>query len=82
MVDEEKPAGIVLRFDSSQFRIILSPIGVLPGAVEVVALQNIGARVGRDLADLATNHQPAMEGPLPFESGFFDSYSVPQGDQR
>src|ERR1700720_3772559 len=50
VVDEEKSIRIVLRLDGSQFRIVLTPICVLPGVIEVVALRNIGARVRNDLA--------------------------------
>src|ERR1700724_2521748 len=49
VVDEEKSIRIVLRLDGSQFRIIRSPICVLPGVIEVVALRNIGTRVRNDL---------------------------------
>jgi hypothetical protein len=52
VMNEEEPVGIVFPLDDLQARIVLSPVIPLPGAIEVVTLRNIRARVRSDLAQL------------------------------
>ena len=47
VVDDEEPVGVVAALDFDEARVVRAPEGLLPVLLEIVALVDIGAGVGR-----------------------------------